>query len=71
MGNMNPFHSNKKPIAGVKGLTNKPGENNCFLNSAIQVNFSLKFQFRTLILKIASYSRYYGSWMHFEITFDY
>jgi hypothetical protein len=49
MGNMNPFHSNKKTILGVKGLTNKPGENNCFLNSAIQVRFSVKFQFRMLV----------------------
>jgi hypothetical protein len=52
MGNMNPFHSNKKTFSGVKGLTNKPGENNCFLNSAIQVRFSVKFQFRMLILML-------------------
>lgn len=26
-----------KPIEDAKGLYNKPGENNCFLNSAIQV----------------------------------
>jgi hypothetical protein len=42
MGNMNPFSkSKKKPIAGTKGLTNRPGENNCFLNSAIQVLWKL------------------------------
>ena len=36
---MNPFYQ-KKPVQGTKGLTNKPGENNCFLNSAIQVRIN-------------------------------
>lgn len=74
MGNMNPFHHHhsKKTMnaTGTKGLTNRPGENNCFLNSAIQVNnenihvdlFSSHFSLS---------SRCYGSWTHFEKIFDY
>lgn len=29
-------------MAQNKGLLNNPGENNCFLNSAVQVSLSLK-----------------------------
>ena len=32
-------------ISHAKGLLNKPGQNNCFLNSAVQVSIELVYYF--------------------------
>lgn len=34
-------------MAYTKGLLNGPGQNNCFLNSAVQVRIYLKFNIQT------------------------
>ena len=44
-------HSSTASVATNKGLLNEPGENNCFLNSAIQVCDVLKFMYGTLVTK--------------------
>ena len=36
-----PHHQIFAP--NTKGLLNAPGQNNCFLNSAVQVSYKLKF----------------------------
>lgn len=48
-----PTYASKKLSVKTKGLTNEPGENNCFLNSAVQVLWHLDV-FRT------NFSRFQG-----------
>jgi len=43
-------------IAANKGLLNEPGENNCFLNSAIQVvGYAKKIVLNSLVIYTASF----------------
>lgn len=56
------------PSLKAKGLTNRPGQNNCFLNSSIQVSHNTNF---ALLNSITSGVLFLVQLDVFDVTYDF